>query len=211
VKFLVTAGPTREPIDAMRFISNRSSGKMGYALAAASREHGHEVVLVSGPTALQAPANVELVEVMTAAEMLAAVRARAEWCDVLLMAAAVADWRPATTAPGKLKKEHMASTLELSKTDDILMAIRELKGNRLFIGFAAEANDMLAEAKRKLAAKKLDLIVANDITRSDSGCGSDMNEATLIAADGSMQEIALTTKRILADSIVEWAEKSAVR
>jgi len=201
---LVTAGPTREPIDPVRFISNRSSGKMGYAVAAAFAARGHEVVLVSGPVALAAPAGVSRVQVQTADEMLAAVSARLEWCGALVMAAAVADWRPRRAAAAKLKKAAMPVALELEAAPDILRALAERKGGRVFVGFAAETGDPLPEARRKLREKKLDLIVANDVSRAGSGFEADTNKVTLLPAGGAPIDLPLMSKRGVAERIAEW-------
>ncbi len=204
MKILVTAGPTREPIDPVRFISNRSSGKMGYALARAAARQGHAAILISGPVALPPPEKTELVAVVTAEEMLAAVRRRLEECDALVMAAAVCDWRPRSPSPQKIKKLEMSRALQLKPTPDILRAVRSRKGNRIFVGFAAETRDLLKEAKRKLAEKGLDLIVANDVSRKDSGFDADTNQVTLIAADGKSEALPLMSKDDAADRIIAW-------
>jgi phosphopantothenoylcysteine decarboxylase/phosphopantothenate--cysteine ligase len=207
VKLLVTAGPTREFLDPVRFISNRSSGKMGYAVAAAGAAHGHEVVLVSGPVALPAPAGVTLVPVISADDMLAAVRDRVAWCDALVMAAAVADFRPATRSARKLKKRGTSLTLALERTPDILDSVRPLKGRRVFVGFAAETHDIMAEARRKLTAKGLDLIVANDVAAPDAGFEVDTNRVTLLVADGWAEDLPLLTKAEVADRLLAWLER----
>lgn len=206
MKILVTAGPTREPIDPVRFISNRSSGKMGYAVAQAGREHGHEVRLVSGPVALQPPAGVELTSVSTADEMRAAVERSLEWCDALVMAAAVADWRPSRVAANKLKKSSSAPRIELEATPDILKAIASRKGRRLFVGFAAETERVLDEASRKLREKNLDLVVANDVSAPDAGFDVDTNRVTLLSRDGARESLPLLSKHEVADRIVRWIE-----
>ncbi|MDI6775166.1 MAG: bifunctional phosphopantothenoylcysteine decarboxylase/phosphopantothenate--cysteine ligase CoaBC [Verrucomicrobiota bacterium] len=209
LRILVTAGPTREPIDPVRFISNRSSGKMGYALAEEAAARGHAVCLVSGPVSLAAPAGVTVVRVTTAEEMRRAVAARLGRSDVLIMAAAVADWRPRKPSAWKLKKAGMRMVLELERTPDILRSIRTRKGRRLHIGFAAETRDMLAEARRKLRNKGLDLIVANDVSRSDAGFEVDTNRVTLLWADGARQALPLMSKREAAGRIMDWVERLA--
>lgn len=206
MKFLVTAGPTREPIDPVRFISNRSSGKMGYAVARAASQRGHEVVLVSGPVSVQPVAGVTVVHVETAEEMCAAVRARVEWCDALVMAAAVADWRPARVSGQKMKKDRGSLDLSLEPTPDILRSMATLKGARIFVGFAAETETVVEEATRKLREKNLDLIVANDVSRRDSGFDSENNEVILLARDGSRSDLPLMSKIDVALRIVSWIE-----
>lgn len=209
MKLLVTAGPTREPIDPVRYVSNRSSGKMGYAVAARAAERGHEVRLVSGPVALAAPDRVEVFGINTAVEMLDAVRRHIGWCDALVMAAAVADWRPAAPGDRKLKKADMRTALMLEPTPDILMEIRPLKKRQLIVGFAAETGDPLDEALRKLAAKGLDLIVANDVSAPGAGFEVDTNRVTLVARDGSVVALPLMTKLAVADKLLDWIEDAA--
>jgi phosphopantothenoylcysteine decarboxylase / phosphopantothenate---cysteine ligase len=206
MRFLVTAGPTREPIDPVRFLSNRSSGKMGYAVAASARERGHEVVLISGPVALEPVAGVEVIFVSTAEEMCAAVTGRIEWCDVLVMAAAVADWRPVGVRAQKIKKRESMSALPLERTPDILKRVAARKGDRIFIGFAAETENVVEEARRKLREKNLDLIVANDVSRLDAGFDVDTNAVTLIPAAGAPENLPLQPKSEIARRVVEWAE-----
>lgn len=206
MRFLVTAGPTREPIDTVRFISNRSTGKMGYALASVAHEHGHDVVLISGPTQLPAP-NVTVARITTAAEMLAAVEAHIDWCDVLIMAAAVADIRPRIVHAKKLKKNMSITEIAVEPTTDVLMSLRGRKGRRIFVGFAAETNDLEKEARRKLQDKGLDLIVANDITLNNSGFESDTNQVVLIDRYGVRNELPLLQKKDVAITIVEWIEE----
>lgn len=207
MRILVTAGPTREPLDPIRFISNRSTGKMGYAIAAAAAARGHDVVLVSGPVQLESPAGVSTFRIATAEEMLAAVREMVRSCDALVMAAAVTDWRPRNVSLRKIKKNRMRPTLPLERTPDILMSVREQKGDRVYVGFAAESDDLVVEARRKLEEKGLDLIVANDILRTDSGFESDNNKVALISADGIVEELPLMSKREVAERILDWVEK----
>ena len=200
---VVTAGPTEEPIDPVRHISNRSSGKMGYALAEAARDRGAGVVLVSGPCALADPAGIEVVRVRTAREMLDAVMRRLEGADVIIGAAAPADWRPATVAPQKIKKGSGPMTLELEMCEDIIGTAGKHKGRRVVVGFAAETHDLLEHAAAKLAAKNLDFIVANDVTRFGAGFGSDFNEVKIIHSDGRIEEIPLMPKRDLAHRVLD--------
>jgi len=197
---VVTAGGTQELIDPVRHIRNRSSGKMGYALAEAARDRGAEVKLITAPTSLPNPAGIEVVPVVTAAEMKEAVAKAITQADVLIMAAAVADYQPKKVAEAKIKKETPTLTLELIRTPDILA---EVKGNFLKIGFAAESEDVVANAKQKLEKKKLDLIVANDITDPNSAFGSDTNKVTLIDRKGKVDSLPLLTKREVAERILD--------
>lgn len=206
MRILVTAGPTREYFDPVRFISNRSSGKMGYAIAAAARACGHDVVLISGPVSIPAPVGVTLVPVVSAAEMLAAVESHFEASDALIMAAAVSDWRPAVISNQKLKKRRAGSELSLEPTADILMAVQSRKGQRVVVGFAAETYEVEAEAQRKLESKGLDLIVANDVTQADAGFDVDTNRVVLIARNSEPIRLPLFSKREVGERIVEWVE-----
>lgn len=210
-RILVTAGPTREPVDAVRFLSNRSSGKMGYALARMARMRGATVTLVSGPVALAAPAGVEVERVETAQEMLEACLRHLPAQDAVIMAAAVADFRPARPHAHKLKKESLLTgpdgrwTLELEATPDILRELaRRRRPGQLLVGFAAETEQLEALARRKLQAKDVDLIVANDVSRPDRGFEADTNAAVLLARDGSRLELPLMPKEELADRILDW-------
>lgn len=182
MKILITAGPTREFIDPIRFISNRSTGKMGFAIADAAYQRGHAVTLIAGPVTLQTPAGVTRIDVVSARDMLAAVTEQLPRHEVLIMSAAVADWRPAQTADVKLKKTAMSATLQLEPNPDILKTIAPMKESRLFVGFAAETGDPLAEAQRKLKAKGLDLIVANDVTLPGAGFAVDTNRVQFLTA-----------------------------
>jgi phosphopantothenoylcysteine decarboxylase/phosphopantothenate--cysteine ligase len=199
-KLVVTAGGTQEPIDPVRHISNLSSGKMGYAVAEAARDRGAEVILISAPVSLPRPAGVEVIHIRTAAEMKAAVSKAVAKADALIMAAAVADYQPKTAAKSKIKKDTPDLTLGLVRTPDILA---EVKGDFIRVGFAAESNDIVANAKKKLEKKKLDLIVANDITAADSGFGVDTNKVILIDRKGKVEELPLMTKREVADRILD--------
>lgn len=207
MKLLVTAGPTREPIDAVRFISNRSSGKMGYAVASSALRHGHSVVLISGPVALPSPKGATIVKVLTSADMLTAVRANFDGCDALVMAAAVADWRPsAPPASSKIKKGQMPPVLPLEPTKDILMDIAPRKNAQIVVGFAAETDNMAAEAARKLKQKKLDMIVANNVNEPGAGFESDTNRVILFFAGGGYEELPLMAKEEVAERIISWIE-----
>ena len=204
MRILITAGPTREAIDPVRFISNRSSGKMGYALARVAARRGHVVTLISGPVALRPPARVSFVPVMTAAGMLAAVKRYLSRCDALIMAAAVADWRPRRVSRHKLKKRSGPPVLRLTPNPDILKTFAPHKGPRIFIGFAAETGPLLTEARRKLKDKKLDLIVANDVRRRDAGFEVDTNKVALLEASGMVTMLPLMTKAAVAGRILDW-------
>ncbi len=203
-RVLVSAGPTQEPIDPVRFISNRSSGKMGYAVARAARERGADVMLVSGPTALPAPPGVTCLHVETAEEMAKALVTNVRWATVVIMAAAVADFRAKHSARQKLKKSAGAwRTLELAPTEDILQTLYRQRGSQILVGFAAETESMLVHAAQKLRDKELDLIVANDVTAEGAGFGSDTNTATLIDRDGRTTRLGVMPKREMADRILD--------
>lgn len=178
-------------------------------MATAARARGHETILVSGPVALPPPAHVHLVKVVSAEEMRDAVLRNLEGCDALIMAAAVADWKPAERGAGKLKKRQMSRELRLAPTPDILMEVRPLKGTRIHVGFAAETDAMEDEAARKLTEKGLDLIVANDVSRSDSGFDVETNQVLLLGADGTREPLPLLSKREVASRIVAWIERRA--
>ena len=183
---VVTAGGTQEPIDPVRYISNRSSGKMGYALAEAARDRGAKVTLVTAPTSLPEPVGVDVIKVGTAQEMYQAVENVTPQADALIMAAAVADYRPTKVAKDKIKKGKAGLTLELECTPDILGSV---KGNFIKVGFAAESSNLVENAREKLKQKGLDLIVANDITASDSGFGTDTNRVTIIDRKGKIDSL----------------------
>jgi len=199
-RLVVTAGGTQEPIDPARHIGNPSSGKMGYAIAEAARDRGAEVTLIAAPAFLPQPAGVEVIPVRTTAEMKSAVAKAVAKADALIMAAAVTDYQPKTTARAKIKKEAPGLTLELVRTPDILA---EVKGNFIRVGFAAESEDLVVNAKKKLQNKQLDLIVANDITDKKSGFGVDTNKVTLIDKQGKVEKLPLMTKREVADKILD--------
>jgi phosphopantothenoylcysteine decarboxylase/phosphopantothenate--cysteine ligase len=201
---VVSAGGTQEPIDPVRIITNRSSGKQGYAIAEAARDRGARVTLVTAPTALTDPDLIEVVKVGSARDMLASVEsALRAGADALVMAAAVADWEPASAARQKIKKVdgQDRTTLELTKTPDILATVRELPGVK--VGFAAETEDLLENAKEKLSRKGLDLIVANDVSATDAGFNVDNNRVVILDRDGAQEELPLMSKRDVADRILD--------
>jgi phosphopantothenoylcysteine decarboxylase / phosphopantothenate---cysteine ligase len=183
-RVLVTAGPTHEPIDPVRFLGNRSSGKMGFSVASEAARRGAAVTLVSGPVGLPDPPGVEVLRVETSEEMAAAVGERFGDVDAVVMAAAVADFRPDRIAEGKLKKEAGLPALSLQPTTDILAALGKRKEHQVLVGFAAETSNLEAEARRKLAEKNLDLIVVNEVGRAGTGFGSDTNRAAMYASRG---------------------------
>jgi len=200
---MVTAGPTREELDPVRFISNHSSGKMGYALARAAQRRGARVILVSGPVCLAAPYGVELVKVESAREMHAAVLSRSGECSVVVKAAAVADYRPLERNGVKIKKQADEMTLLLTKNPDILAELGQMKHRPFLVGFAAETGNLDACATKKLKGKKLDMIVANDVSQPDAGFNVDTNRARLFFKDGRMVESALMSKDDLATVILD--------
>ena len=200
---LVTAGPTVEDVDPVRFVSNRSSGKMGYRLAEAARDRGARVILVSGPTSLAAPHGVEVVAVRSAEEMQRAVADRVGPATVVVAAAAVSDYRPAAASVSKIKKTDGAVTLALVRTPDILKGLGEAKGGRVLVGFAAETEDLVANARKKLEAKNLDLVVANDVTAARAGFGGDTNAVVLLRRDGTRADVPLASKREVAERILD--------
>jgi len=201
-KILVTAGPTREAIDPVRYLSNASSGKMGYALAEAARRRGAEVVLVSGPVDLAAPAGVRVVPVTTAREMHAAVMRERTSCHAIFMVAAVSDYAP-REAPRKLKKAGGPLTLVLDEGPDILAELGAGKGPEILVGFAAETEDVLENAAAKLAGKGADFIVANDVSAPGLGIGSDRNAVTILGRDGGAHAVPEGTKREVAEAILD--------
>lgn len=203
MNILVTAGPTREAIDPVRFLTNRSSGKMGYELAAAFAHAGHTVLLVSGPTALDVPDHVDFLPVESAADMHDAVRQHLKRMDIAVFAAAVADYRPAQVAPEKIKKSGDTLTLELIKTPDILGSAREAFGfNGTLIGFAAETEQLEFHARQKLTRKRCDLIIANDVSKPGIGFDSNHNEVLLVYPDHS-EPLPTATKHDLAHQLVQ--------
>ena len=237
--FVVTAGPTREYLDPVRFLSNPSTGRMGFAVARAARKAGHDVTLIAGPVALKTPKGVTRVDVVSAREMLAAVveRLNVEKLNVerlngsdgvvLVMTAAVADWRPAACAAQKLKKGEMSGTLKLERNPDILRTVNELLDGHppadvqrstfnvqrstslVRIGFAAETGEPVAEAARKCREKGLDLVVGNDVTAAGCGFGTTTNRVTFVRPDGSAEPLPLMSKDAVARRIVAFAERAA--
>jgi phosphopantothenoylcysteine decarboxylase/phosphopantothenate--cysteine ligase len=208
-RVLVSAGPTREALDPVRYLTNRSSGRMGYAVASAAWRRGASVTLVSGPTALPAPRGVERVSVTSAAEMHDAMLSRAPSSDVVVMVAAVADYRPAQVADLKIKKRKgEALSLELAENEDILAALGRLPGKRVLVGFAAETNDLVKHARDKLERKKAHLIVGNDVTMPGAGFETETNAAVLVDAAGEKQT-GLVSKDALADLILDRASELA--
>jgi phosphopantothenoylcysteine decarboxylase/phosphopantothenate--cysteine ligase len=204
VRVLITAGATREAIDPVRFISNRSSGKMGYALAEAARARGATVTLISGPTSLPAPPQVNVIYVETAEEMLSAVLAHFDETDVLISAAAIADFKPARTFEQKLKKTARKSlTIALEPTPDLLRTVAQRRTHQLLVGFAAESEKVIEHAREKLRSKSLDLIVANDVTLPDAGFEVETNIVTLLTRDGKIETLPKLSKREVAERILD--------
>jgi phosphopantothenoylcysteine decarboxylase/phosphopantothenate--cysteine ligase len=202
-RLLITAGPSREPIDPVRFLSNRSSGKMGYALARAGVRRGAQVTLVSGPTSLPPPVAARVLRVTTAGEMLGVVLREFREATAVLMAAAVSDYRPKEVAPRKIKRKSKTATIELTRNQDILKNLGAKKNGKLLVGFAAETEDLVGNARRKLREKNLDLIVANDVLQAGSGFEGDTNVATLIDREGKVTALPLMSKEELADRIYD--------
>lgn len=203
-RILVTAGPTHEDLDPVRFLTNRSSGKMGYAVAKAAWRRGADVTLVSGPTALPEPYGVEVLRVRSALEMLTVLQEQLPRADALIMAAAVSDYRPESLAPKKLKRGPQAQELRLVQNPDILKELAAFKDRQVLIGFAAETGDLLAEGRRKLEEKNLDLIVANEVNRPDTGFAVDTNEVTLIPREGQPLALPLMSKDEVAERLLDW-------
>lgn len=184
---------------------------MGVAVAAAAVRRGHDVVLIAGPMNVPPPDQARCVRVTTAQEMLAAVERELHASDALIMTAAVADFRPKQVSEHKLHKQEMPARLELERNPDILATVAARKGDRLFVGFAAETQDIVENARRKLAAKRLDLIVANDVSRPDSGFGTDTNRVIFLAADTEPEHLPLLSKKQVAERILDWIEQRATR
>ena len=202
-RFTITAGPTREHLDPVRFLTNPSTGKMGFAVARAAAERGHDVTLIAGPVALKTPKGVKRIDVTSACDMLAAVESAIGDGDCVLVAtAAVADWRPAKCAANKLKKTQMSDTLKLVRNPDILKSVK----CRHKIGFAAETNDIISEASRKCREKNLEMVVANDVTEKGAGFGCNTNRVVFIKRDGSVERLPLMSKLSVARRIVRFAE-----
>ena len=205
-KVVVTAGGTQEPLDPVRMLTNRSSGKQGYALAQAALDAGADVTLISAPTALTPPIGARVIQVETARQMLEAVLAESADADALIMAAAVADFRPKLSAPSKMKKRDGIPQVELEATEDVLEAVAGQRSRKkrpgVTVGFAAESRDLLSNASEKLKSKKLDLIVANDISATDAGFGVDTNRVTLLFAQGNLESLPLMSKVEAAETII---------
>ena len=203
ITILVTAGPTREPIDKVRFISNPSSGKMGYALAAAARDRGAAVVLISGPSHLPSPSGMKVIRVLTADDMYRAVIEHVEAAQVIIMAAAVSDFRPAVSTDHKIKKHEAPTILQLEPTRDILLELGKTAGKRLLVGFAAETDNVHQNAIKKLTEKKLDMIVANDLVKAGAGFETDTNSVTIIDRTGKSEELPVMHKSEIAAHILD--------
>jgi phosphopantothenoylcysteine decarboxylase/phosphopantothenate--cysteine ligase len=206
MNFLITAGPTREPLDPVRYLSNRSSGRMGYALAEAALAQGHAVTLISGPVGLKAPEGARVVNVEAAQQMWEAARAsiEQEQPDIAILSAAVADYRPARVEAQKIKKQADSLTLELERTPDILGAMRAVFGFRgTLVGFAAETENLVPNAQSKLHRKGCDMIVANDVSRTDIGFDGADNEVILCYSDGRAEHVPKMTKQALAVILIE--------
>jgi phosphopantothenoylcysteine decarboxylase / phosphopantothenate---cysteine ligase len=204
-RVLVTAGPTQEPIDPVRFIGNRSSGKMGFAIAAAAAQRGADVTLVSGPVALRTPRNTRRVDVMTAAEMQTAVEREFGSADLVVMAAAVGDFAPAEQSASKMKREELEGdrlTIEFLKNPDILKSIGQRKRHQVLVGFALETDNELANARKKMAAKNLDAVVINNPTVPGAGFGTDTNQVTIVTARGEADTLPLQPKANIAHEIL---------
>ena len=202
MRFLITAGPTREPIDPVRYLSNRSSGKMGYAIAQAALEAGHDVVLISGPVMIGPPERVKLISVSTSDEMFEVVQQRVAECDILVMCAAVADYKPAKVLKTKIKKSTNTFSLELIATRDILASIPQDR-SFIVVGFAAETNDLETNALQKLREKGCDIVVANDVSRADSGMESDENEVIIFFRDAEKRQISRAPKKVIAHALIK--------
>jgi phosphopantothenoylcysteine decarboxylase/phosphopantothenate--cysteine ligase len=202
VRFVVTAGPTREAIDPVRFISNRSSGKMGYAIADAALAKNHEVTLISGPASIAPPRGARIISITTSDELYAAVHRAIRDCDVLVMCAAVADYKPASVSSRKMKKRKTAFALKLIPTRDILTSLPKRR-RYLVVGFAAETHDLKIHAQKKLRAKNCDAIVANDVSGSETGMESDENEVTIFFRNGESKRISRAPKKNIARELVK--------
>ena len=202
MRFLITAGPTREPIDPVRYLSNRSSGKMGYAIAEAAIEAGHEVILISGPVNVDRPRGAAVIPISTSDEMFRAVHQQVRNCDVLVMCAAVADYKPAKISRSKIKKRVENILLELAPTRDILASLPKDR-QYLVVGFAAETENVEANARKKLQEKNCDVVVSNDVSRDDFGMESDENEVMILFCDGEKKKISRAPKKIVARELVK--------
>ena len=204
-RVLVTAGPTHEPVDAVRYLGNRSSGRMGFAVAIEAARRGAQVTLVTGPVALADPPGIEVVRVETSDEMAREVLARFDRAEIVVMAAAVADFRPEHVVKGKIKKDAAPAQIEVRRTTDILGTLGKQKERQVLVGFAAETEDLEGEARRKLSEKNLDLIVANEVGRPGTGFGEETNRAAILGRGGDDEPPRLWTKPELASAIVDRA------
>jgi phosphopantothenoylcysteine decarboxylase/phosphopantothenate--cysteine ligase len=207
VRFVVTAGPTRESIDPVRFISNRSSGKMGYAIADAAIAAGHDVTLISGPACVTPPEGARFISLTTSEELHDEVHRAVRECDVLVMCAAVSDYQPAKVWPRKMKKPKKPFALEVIPTRDILASLSRDNRSYLVVGFAAETHDLELNARKKLRTKNCDMIVANDVSKTDSGMESDENAVTIFFRSGESKTISRTSKKIIARELVKIISK----
>jgi len=205
--FIITAGSTREFIDPVRFITNRSSGKMGYALAQAAKDRGAKVILISGPSNISHPAGIDIIKVQTAEAMRQQVLSHLNQSTVLIMAAAVSDYRPSAPSKQKIKKKLSKWSLEMEPTVDILSEISKRSAKQLLVGFAAETENIISNAKKKLKQKKLHLIVANDITLKDSGFESDYGTVSLLDKYGEVKNLPRLPKRQIAEIILDKIEE----
>ncbi|MBW2619066.1 MAG: bifunctional phosphopantothenoylcysteine decarboxylase/phosphopantothenate--cysteine ligase CoaBC [Deltaproteobacteria bacterium] len=203
LKILVTAGPTREHLDPVRYLSNPSTGKMGYACARVAARRGAEVTLVSGPSRLAEPVGVTRVQVTTAQEMVEACLARFDDCDVVIKAAGVSDYAPRESSQNKIKKSGKAMTLELNPTPDTLKTLSQKKAGQILVGFAAETENVVEHARAKMEAKNLDLIVANDVAQEGAGFGTDTNIVKILKRGGPVQELPLLTKEEVAEILLD--------
>ena len=206
MKIVVTAGPTREHLDPVRFLSNPSTGKMGFAVAAEFARRGHKVTLVAGPVALPTPRGADRIDVVSARDMMRETARAAKGADVLVATAAVADWRPAACAKRKMKKSTMKPVLRLVRNPDVVTSVR---GVRIKVGFAAETGDPVREAVRKCREKGLALVVANDVTAPGAGFGTDTNRVVLVRPDGGAERLPLMSKRMVARRIADAALRLA--
>ena len=207
MRFVVTGGPTREEIDPVRFVSNRSSGKMGYAIAEAALAAGHEVILISGPARIAPPPRAKFISITTSDELYDAVHRAVRGCDVLVMCAAVSDYKPAATATRKMKKRKSPFALKLIPTRDILASLPKENRRYLVVGFAAETHDLKINAQKKLRAKNCDIIVANDVSRTDSGMESDENEVVIFSRSGESEKISRASKQVIGRELVKIISK----
>jgi phosphopantothenoylcysteine decarboxylase/phosphopantothenate--cysteine ligase len=212
VTFLVTAGPTREPIDPVRYLSNRSSGKMGYAIAEAARDAGNDVILISGPVNLVPPHDVKFISVLTSDEMFDAVHRHADESNVCVLCAAIVDYKPVKVSPIKIKKSSEQFALKLIPTRDILESLgRQQNRKFLLVGFAAETNDAEENAAKKLRDKNCDIMIANDVSSSNLGFESDANEITILFQNGARQKISRAPKKFIARELVKIFANSATK